>query len=345
MTLAHLALLLALAAPAKPPRPPTPAPAGAVAPAPPPGTSSVPKEGRTVLNRVAAVVNGEVITLRDLQERAGEELRRAAAGPAAEREQATRRALRRAWDALLADRLFRAQAVSLQLEVSDGQVDAAVEDIKTRNHFTDTQLDLALAAQGLDRGTFKAQIRRELESMQVLSYRVRSRIKVTDEDLQNYYQTHPGAFGGEEELHVRHLLLPLAADAAPAAVQAAQGQGERLQKRAQAGEDFTALVREISKGSDGDLGWLRRGQIQKQLEEAFVGLADGQVSALVRSGPGLHLFKVEGRRRAGGKTFEQAKEEIRETLTQEQSASYREQYLAELKKDAVIELKLPELKD
>jgi len=351
VTYALLALALA-AAPAAPPssaKPAAPAPRtypGAVnTPAPPPGTSSVPKEGRTVLNRVAAVLNGEVVTLRDLQERAGEESRRAAAAPAAERDQATRRALRRAWDNLMAERLFRAQAVTLQLEVNDGQVEGAIEDIKTRNRFDDTQLDLALAAQGLDRAGFRAQIRRELESMQVLNYQVRSKVKVSEEDLKNYYQTHPGAFGGEEELHVRHLFLPLAADAAPAAVAAAQGQGERLLKRALAGEDFTALVREVAKGNDGDLGWLKRGQIQKQLEEAYLGLADGQVSKLVRAGPGLHLFKVEGRRRAGGKTFEQARDEIRETLTQEQTASYRDQYLAELKKDAVIELRAPELQD
>ena len=104
-------------------------------------------------------------------------------------------------------------------------------------------------------------------------------------------------------------------------------------------------MREVSKGADGDLGWLKRGQIQKELEAAFIDLADGQVSKLVRAGPGLHLFKVEERRRAGGKSFEEAKEDIREVLTQEQTGSYREQYLAELKKEAVIELKLAELKD
>lgn len=356
MTHALLALLLAAGAPggagkpakAAPAKPASPAPTfpGADQPAPPPATSSVPQEGRTVVNRLAGVIDGEVITLRDLQERSGDEWRRAAALPAGpDRDQATRRALRRAWETLVAERLFRAQATTLQLEVSDAQVDAAIEDIKARNRFDDTQLDLALAAQGLDRATFKGQIRRELETMQVLNYRVRSRVKVTDEDLKNYYQTHPGAFGGEEELHVRHLMLPLPADAAPATVEAVTGQGERLRARAVAGEDFAGLVREVSKGSDGDLGWLKRGQIQKQLEEAFAGLKDGEVSPLVRSGPALHLFKVEERRRAGGKTFEAAKDDIKEILVQEQTSSYRDQYLAELKKDAVIEVRMPELKD
>jgi peptidyl-prolyl cis-trans isomerase SurA len=306
----------------------------------------VPLEGRTVINRVAGSIDGEVVTLRDLQERAGEEWRRASALPAGpDREKATRRALRRAWDTLVADRLFRSQAATLQLEVSDAQVDGAIEDIKVRNRFDDTQLDLALAAQGLDRAGFKAQIRRELETMQVLNYRVRSKVKVTEEDLKNYFQTHPAAFGGEEELHVRHLMLPLAADASPAAVEAARAQGERLRERLQAGEDFAALVREVAKGGDGDLGWVKKGHVQKQLEDAYVGLNDGEVSGLVRAGPALHLFKVEGRRRAGGRTYEEAKDEIREILTQEQTSSYRDQYLAELKRESLVDVRMPELKD
>jgi len=347
----HLLLALALAAaPAKPAKPAKPPPVfypgAATAPAPPPGVSGVPAAERTVVNRVAGVIDGEVVTLRDLQDRAGEEWRRASALPAGpERDQATRRALRRAWDTLVAERLFRAQAATLQLEVSDAQVDGAIEDIKTRNRFDDTQLDLALAAQGLDRAAFKAQIRRELETMQVLNYRVRSKVKVTEEDLKNYYQTHPGAFGGVEELHVRHLMLPLATDATPAQLEAATGQGERLLQRLKAGEDFAALVREVSKGSDGDLGWLRRGQVQKQLEDAFVGLKDGEVSGLVRAGPGLHLFKVEERRSSGGKGYEQAKEDIREILTQEQTSSYRDQYLSELKRASVVEVKMADLRD
>jgi peptidyl-prolyl cis-trans isomerase SurA len=335
-----LAFVLAAVPAVKPAAAPVaPVTAPAVTPAGPPAA-------RTVIDRVAAVLNGEVVTLRDLQERAGDEWTRAAAMPAGPaRDEATRRVLRRAWEAVQAERLFRAQATTLGLEVSDTQVDGAIEDIKTRNQFSDQQLDQALLGQGLDRAAFKAQIRRELESMQVLNYKVRSRVKVTEEDLQNYYKTHPSAFGGQEELHVRLLFLPLAADADAATVRAAEARADRLVQRLTAGEDFTALVKEVSGGQDGDLGWLSRGHIQQQLEAAFVGLADGQVSKVVRASSGLHLFKVEGRRATGGKAFEAAKDEIRDTLVQEQTASYREQFLAELKKDAVIELRLAELKD
>ena len=354
MTHALLALALLAAAPA-PVATPAPAPATPAAAATPAATPAAPSAAapaapRRAIDRVAALVNGEVISLRDLQERAGPEwLRADALAPGLERDQSVKRVLQRTWELVLAERLFHAQAVQLQMETTDPQVDQAVDDIKKRNHFDDTQLDMALASQGLDRATFRTQLRRELESMQVLGYRVRSRVKVTDEDLQHYYKTHPAAFGGEEELHVSHLFLPLAEGAPPAAVQAAEAEAQRLRQRLAGGEDFAAVARQASKGpgaeQGGDLGWLKRGSIQKALEDAFVGLADGEVSKPVRVGPGLHLFKVTERRRAGGRSFEQAKDEIRDLLLQEQSTAYREQYVAELKRDASIEVRLPELKE
>jgi peptidyl-prolyl cis-trans isomerase SurA len=338
-----LATLL-LAAPAEPAGTEA-APAHALATSP----STTAASGR-VVDRVAAVVNGEVVTLQELRDRAGEAWRRAdQLGPGPERDMATRLALRRAYDVVLSEKLFHAQAVAQQLEVNDAQVDAAIEDIKKRNRFDDRQLDLLLAEQGMDRATFRAQILRELESMQLLSGRVRSRIKVSDEDLRNYYQSHQADYQGEMELRVRHIFLPLAEEAAQAEVERVTQLGERTRQRLLDGEDFATVAKEVSRGpgaeEGGDLGWLRRGTIQKQLEDVAFGLADGQVSKLARVGPGLHLFQVVERRHGGARTFEQAKDDIRDILTQEQTASYRDQYLAELKRDAVIELNLAELKD
>jgi peptidyl-prolyl cis-trans isomerase SurA len=339
-----LALSLAAdpAVPASPPTPaPDPAPASAPAEAPAP---------RIVLNRVAATVNGEVVTQQELEQRGGDEWKRAntsAAGP--ERDRAVTLVLRRAFEVVVAEKLFHAQAVALQLEVTDEQVTAAIEDIKKRNNADDKMLDQMLAEQNMNRATFREQIRGQLESYNVLSAKVRSKVKLSDEDVKNYYQQHPGEFAGEEELHVRHILLPLPENASAAEVSRVQALGEKTMQRVATGEPFAELAKAISKGpgaaEGGDLGWLRRGTMQRSLEEVVFALKDGQVSKLVRAGPGLHLFKVEERRQGGGRTFDQAKDEIRDRLSMEQTQAYREQYLGELKRDAVIDIRIAELKD
>jgi len=302
-----------------------------------------------VVDRVAATVNGDLITLGELVERAGEEYRRAealAAGP--ERDAARRKVLRRVFDEVVTEKLLAAQAAELGLEATDAQVDAAIEDIKKRNGLDEKRLDEALAQQGLDRESFRRQVRANLETYNLLGYKVRNRVKVTDEDLKNYYQRHASDFAGVEEIHVRHIFFPLPDGAAAPDEAKVRALGERTLQRLAAGEDFAAVAREVSKGpgaqDGGDLGWLRRGVVQKALEDAAFGLKTGHVSGLVRASPGLHILKLEERRLGGAKSFEEAKEELRERLSNEQLDTYRGQYIEELRRDALVDIKLPELK-
>ncbi len=311
--------------------------------------AAAPAPSRQVVDRVAALVNGEVVTLSDLTERAGAEWGRIERmEPGKDKDAARAAALKRVFDLLVAERLLQDQAKTLQLEVTDAQVDAAVNDIKTRNHFDDAQLDQALSEQGLTRSAFRAQIRRELETYQVLQYKVRGRVKVTDDDVRNYYQTHPGEFGGQTEVHVRHIFLPLPEGAPKAEEQKVFAVGDKVLERLRAGEDFAKVAREVSKGPSaadgGDLGWLRRGTIQKSLEDVAFKLEPGQISGLVHAGPGVHILKVEERRVGGGKKYEDVADEIKNRLFEEQVGTYRQQYIDELKRDALVEVKMPELK-
>jgi peptidyl-prolyl cis-trans isomerase SurA len=304
---------------------------------------------RSTVDRVAATVNGDVITLRELERAGGSALREAdVMAPGPERDKARAEALHAAFDLLVADRLFKQQVKKLDLEVSEAQVDAQIEAIKDQNHFDDALLDQALMSQGLSRAAFRERVRGQLQDFAVLQYKVGGRVKVSDQELESYYRSHPQEFGGEDEVRVRHIFLPLAEGAPPSEVRRVEEQGGRILQRLRSGEDFAAVAREVSRGpsanSGGDLGWLRRGTIQKALEEAVFSLKDGQLSGLVRAGAGMHILLAEAHRKGGGRSFAESKEAIRDRLVNEQAESYRAQYVAELRREARIETRLPELK-
>lgn len=316
---------------------------GAATPAP------APSGLRATLDRVAATVNGDVITLRELERAGGSALTQASLlPPGADRDRARSEALRAALDLLVADRLFAQQVKKLDLQASDAQVDAQVEAIKQQNGFDDAQLERALAAQGLTRTTFRERVRSQLENFAVLQAKLGGRVKVSDQDLENYYRSHPQEFAGEQELHVRHIFLPLAEGAPAAEVRRTQEQGERILQRLKTGEPFAKVAKEVSRGpsadAGGDLGWLRRGTIQKALEDVAFSLKDGQFSGLVRAANGFHILEVDARRLSQGHAFADVKESIRDRLVSEQAESYRTQYVAELRREAHIEIRLPELK-
>lgn len=303
---------------------------------------------RQVVDRVAAVVNGEVITLSEIVERAGSEWERVEGmGAGVSRDKARTELVKTVFDLLVAERLLQAEAATLQVDATEAQVNQAIKEIKERNRFDDATLKKAIEEQGLDEKTFRAQIKRDLDTYLVLQYRLRNRVKISDDDLRNYYQSHPQEFGGEEEVKVRHVFLPLAAGASPAEQARVTAEAAKLAERARAGEDFQALAKAHSKGPSaaegGDLGWLRRGTLDEAFEDAAFALEPGQVSAPVRAGPGVHVVKVDERRVAGGKSFDDAKEEIRQRLFEQQSEGYRAQYLNELRRTALVEPRIPEL--
>jgi peptidyl-prolyl cis-trans isomerase SurA len=308
-----LALLLA-AAGAPAPAPASPPPAAARA-----ATAAPAAPGR-VLDRVAAVVNGDVITLVELEERAGPDLRRAEAEPAGPaRERARTRVLQQAFEVVLAEKLFAAQVAALGVEVSEAEVAA-----------------------------YRKAVKRDLESMRIVQLKIRSKVKVSDEDVQHYWQTHPQEFRAEEEVQVRHIFLALKEDAVPAEVARVRERAEKIVARLRHGDEFGLVARQVSEGpsaSDGgELGWLRRGTVQADVEKVAFGLQTGQISDPVQTRSGFQILQVEARRGGGARPLAEVKEEIRDKLTNEQGDRYRTQFIAELKKDAVIDVKMPELK-
>ncbi len=306
-------------------------------------------EDRRAVDRVAATVNGEVVTLSELVDRAGPPYRRAMEmRPGEARERARAQALQAAFELVVSEKMIEAEVKNLGVEITDAQIDGAVDDIKKRNKFDDAMLKQALAEQGLDLASFREQLRKNFEGFAVLSQKVRSRVKISDDDVQNYYQTHTKEFTGEEQVKVRHIFLSVPPGATAAQEAAIRAQGEQILSQLAAGEDFAALAKKVSQGPSaaegGDLGWLHRGSIQIELERAAFGLSPGKWSGLVRTKSGLHVLKVEERRAGDAPAFADVKERIREKLGNEQVEVYRKQYLDELKRDANIEIRIPELK-
>ena len=312
---------------------------------------SAPVDGATdrrPVDRVAAVVNGDVITLSELTQRAGSEYRRAMdmpPGPA--RDQARSKALRTAYEGVLAERLVENEVKTLGIEVTEAQIDGAIEDVKKRNNLSDEVLKQALAAEGMTITAYRARLRKDFENHLLIAAKVQNRVKVTDDDVKGYYQSHLSEFAGEDQVKLRLILLQVAAGAPPADEERVKTIGEALLVRLATGEDFGDLAKQASQGpgasSGGDLGWVKKGTMPIDLERVAFALAPGQNSGLVRAKNGWIILKADDRRTGKAPPLEEVRDRIREKIGNQQAENYRKQYIEELKRDAIIELKIPEL--
>jgi peptidyl-prolyl cis-trans isomerase C len=171
----------------------------------------------------------------------------------------------------------------------------------------------AARAQGLDKdeGVRAAVRRAEEEQLQQALLRREIAPAVTEEALRARYEKEVASKPGEEEVHARHILVPMeaAANAALAEVR-------------KPGADFVAVAKRLSTGpgaaEGGDLGFFKKGDMVPEFAAAAFALAPGQISDKpVKSPFGWHVIKVEARRNAPVPTFEESAESLRQAAFEE----------------------------
>lgn len=150
------------------------------------------------------------------------------------------------------------------------------------------------------------------------------KVEVTPAEIQTYYDANSSTFITEEQVRGRHILLqsPEAPDSP--ADQAVKAELETLIERIKAGESFaelaTALSQDFTKDKGGDLGWVSRGIMVEEFEEALFSTKVGELSAPVRTPFGWHVILVEERRDAAQQPLDEVRETVRKTLAADKAA-------------------------
>ena len=292
-----------------------------------------------IKERIAAVVNGQPITLSEVVERVAPELSHAPPGPAGEAQR--KQALKQGLNQLIDEHLVAGEASSLGLEISDDEVQHSLDQLAKQNGMDLKQFKEALESQGITLDNVRDSLRRQQLMMRLLQYKVKPR-NISDDEVQRAYANRNK--DAEYEVHARDIYIALPEGASAAQEAIARQKADTALRRLKEGQSFQVVARDLSDGPSahegGDLGFIRRGTMIAAIEQAAFSLQPGQVSNLLKLPTGYHLVMVEERRRVADKPFEEVKEEIRKQLQTDSVLSEREHYLAQLRRTAQIEDKL-----
>lgn len=297
-----------------------------------------------VIDRVVAIVNDEILTLSDLQEEMQEELRKVTEQYVGEEQQRQRLAVeRRLLDTLIERRLQVQEARAQKLLPSAAEVTASVEDIKKRTGVTtDAELEEALRREHLTLERFKRSIEEQIAVSRLVGKEVRSKLIIPEEDVRRYYDAHPAEFARTPEVRLRHILTRVAPDADAATVGRARARVEAARARILQGGDFGTVADEVSEAGGakgGELGVVKKGELNPEVEQLAFSLPLRQVSEAFRTAAGFHLILVEERRDDPVVPYAEARERIREKLLQERQGTRMKEWMAELRKRAIIDVK------
>jgi peptidyl-prolyl cis-trans isomerase SurA len=298
-----------------------------------------------VVERVSAVVNDTVILESEVVTRASPHLAEITTLDAQERSREWRQALRKTVDQMVDEELIIEAANEAKLEVTDDEVQKAIEELKRQNRLTDKQLEAALAQQGTTMRQYRKDVRRQILRLRSVSTLVRPRVQVSDEQVKARYEKISGQSAVVTEVHLRHILLALPERPTQAQVDAARRRAGELVDRARGGEDFAALAKEASqdestKDSGGDLGWYKRGELPTDWEEIVFAMDSGETRGPVQGPRGLHVFQLVDGKKDTVRPFDEVKDELREQLFQEEMERQTKVWLQELRKKAHVEVKL-----
>ena len=298
-----------------------------------------------VIDRVIAVVNGRAITLSELKERKAPLVKQVSEiYSGAERDKKLADMEKKVMDSLVEDLLLETEAEKSGVKASERDIDDAVEDVKKQNSLNDETLKDALKREGLTYEMYRAQIKRQIEKSRMIGQQVRAKVTVTDRDLIEYYERNKRLFLKDEEVNVSHILFLVPEKAPDAEVEKIRKQASDVLDAARRGKDFPELAKKYSQDASGKqggaLGFFKKGQLLPSFEGAAFSLKKGEISDVVRTEYGLHIIKVDDVKEAAPEPFESVKEKIRSTVTSEMMEQRYKEWMEELKKSAVIEIRL-----
>lgn len=247
--------------------------------------------------KIAAVVNDEVISLFDLQAR----LSLVIAGSDTRDTPETRRRLAPEVLRRMIDEVLQLQeAKRLNITVTDAEVEQAMANIERQNGMQKGGLNAFLASRGLDKSTLVGQVEPQIAWGKVIGRRIRPQIQVPPEEVSEALARIKAGVGKPEYLLAEIFLRVDETENEARIRQVAQ----RIMQQLQQGANFAAVARNFSQAASaaegGNLGWVRAEELGDDLAGPVSQTQPGQVVGPIRTLSGFQILLLRERRLAAG---------------------------------------------
>ena len=291
-----------------------------------------------VCNRVVAVVNNDVITLYELNNRIKEMTGSAPEELMQKNETMFRDAQRKILELLIDEKIAQAKIKELGIKVADRQVDNFLEKMKRDNQWTQEDLVAGLEKEGLSYEKYRERVRRDIERAQLIEYEVRSKIIIRDEVIQKYYEDHRGTFGVAEKVQLAGIFLMRKNMKSEEEMRELYKKAQDISAKLKAGADFSQMAANYSEGpganQGGDLGQFTVDHLEAGLKSVVEALPEGGISDPLVRPNGIQIIKVVKKQTGKIRSLEEMREAIYGILYQEEVNRRYQAWIKELRDSA-----------
>ncbi|UCB48914.1 MAG: SurA N-terminal domain-containing protein [Deltaproteobacteria bacterium] len=295
-----------------------------------------------IFNRVVAIVNDDLITLYELNQRIREMTGLTAEDLRDKDERRYLEARKQILELMIDEKCAEEKVRELGIKIPPQQIDAAIETIKDRNRWTQEDLMAMLKQEGLTYEEYRNKIKTDLERFELINNQIKSKIIIREEQIAQYYKENEKDYSSEETVQLAGIFLIQRNPKDEEESRRLKAKGEEILARLKNGEDFAALAKEFSQGpganEGGDLGAFKADQLEPELRKAVAGIEAGKFTDLIVRANGIQIIKLIKRQKAQARPLEEVKDAIHAKLYQEEVNRRYMAWIKELRKETFTKI-------
>lgn len=229
--------------------------------------------------------------------------------------------------ALIEEELILAQAGKTGVSVSDAELTSEIEIIK--KEYGDDSFKEAVAERYGSLDSWKEEIRKKLLMKKIIAAAIGAANDVPEEAARKYYREHRAEYDSPARVRASHIVV-------------ATEEGAIDIRKKLTAANFADVAGKVSLGPEakkgGDLGFFGRGEMPEEFEAAVFALKAGEISPVVKTGYGFHIFMLVARKKGGRAVYPEVRESIMERLRGDKANSELAAWISALKQNTPIEV-------
>ena len=294
-------------------------------------------------DRIAAVVNDEIITLSEVYDVGGEfinsSIEQQGGDPIARRA-----AELEVLDSLVLRKLIAQELTRLGFDVTEAEIDSAIDGQAQSNGMSRDQLRIEVERAGMGWSDYRAEARESLRQQKFTGYVIMPRIQVSDDELKDAYRRLIASTDLPEVTEVGAIFLPWPEGADDAVKATVMAKATAATARVRAGEDFAAVAASVDEGpfgaAGGKMGAFRDGELTPALDAIVSKLEPRQVSDAVELPQGCFVLYVFDRHASDVQPFEAVRDQMYNQVSGARVQDEIQQWYEQQRRKAAISVKL-----
>jgi peptidyl-prolyl cis-trans isomerase SurA len=245
---------------------------------------------------------------------------------------------------LIDQQLWLSKAKELGINGETELVKRLDEIRKQYNMSSMEDLEKAAKEQGYSYEDFKANIRNQIITQEVMREEVGRRVQFTPGEVQRYFDEHKQDYAKPESVQLSEILVSTGDNPDDEAKTAAgKAKADDIEAKLHSGGDFSQLAKSFSDGTTaaegGNFGTFHHGELAKVFEDAAFGLKAGEYTEPIRTKQGYVIFKVDQHNAGGVPAFKDVEQDVEQNYYVSRMEPAMREYLTQLREEAYIDIK------